>query len=417
MRNDYRLAPLVNAPPGQEGRFRCACQSRGPNGKWRGPATTSSPKHGDRPSAGFRACDGGTAPSLAFAGLLFVAFAALACSWVPSVAADDALTNDDVVLLVEAGLEDSVIIAKIQSSTTAFDTSVAALVTLANKGVPNDVVAAMLGPGKPMAEVGAMAPHEADASVARLSIGDVFRDPLGQFGAGPEMVVIPAGRFEMGCVENDGNCASDQMPPHEVVIAYDFAMSVHEVTFSDWDACVSAGGCGGYQPKDRWGRGNQPVNYVSWQDAMSYVSWLSGDTGREYRLPSEAEWEYATRARSSQHYTWGNGVGQGRANCRGCGSAYDDDATAPVGLFPANDFGLHDVHGNLWEWVADCWNDGYHNAPFDGSAWTWGDCSKRILRGGAWSSNPLTLRSAYRASDEADGRGSGRGFRVARAIR
>lgn len=339
----------------------------------------------------------------------------------PAVA-QEALTNDDVIHLMEAGFEDSLIIAKIETSDTAFDTSVRALVTLARKGVSNDVVAAMVAAGRAERgeqeeEVEAASAEEPLRVLARRPPGTVFNDELSYGGQGPDMVVLPAGHFQMGCVMDDGKCTAEQMPTHEVEIYTEFAISVYEITFADWDTCYAADGCGGYRPRARWGRGMQPVNYVSWDDAQSYVSWLSNATGEEYRLPSESEWEYAARAGSPQLYSWGGTVGRNRANCRGCGSRFDDDATAPVGTFAANAFGLHDVHGNVWEWVEDCWNEGYARAPNDGSAWLQGDCSKRVLRGGAWSSNALTLRSSYRNNDDQNGRGSGRGFRVARTIR
>lgn len=337
---------------------------------------------------------------------LVLVFALALCSWMPAVG-EDAMTNDDVVSLVSAGLSDEVIIAKIESSQLDFDTSVDALVMLAEKHVSNEVIAAIVASGE----------ARSSSTDSTRSIGSLFSDALNLGGEGPQMVVIPAGQFQMGCVLNDGNCEKDQMPPHQVMIAENFAMSVHEITFADWDTCLAKGGCNNYRPEDRWGRYNQPVNYVSWEDAKAYVAWLSESSGEEYRLPSEAEWEYAARAGASEHYSWGSTPSNGQANCRGCGSRFDDDATAPVGSFPANAFGLHDVHGNVWEWVEDCWNESYIHAPADGSAWMKGQCSKRILRGGAWSSNQLTLRSAYRANDAADGRGSGRGFRVARTLR
>ena len=133
--------------------------------------------------------------------------------------------------------------------------------------------------------------------------------------------------------------------------------TVHEVTFAEWDACVAAGGCDGYSPDDRdRGRGARPVMSASWDHAQAYVEWLSGETGAAYRLPSQSEWEYATRAGTTTRYSWGDEIGANRANCEGCGSAWDDRQTALVGSFRANGFGLHDLHGNVWEWVADCWN-------------------------------------------------------------
>ena len=201
-----------------------------------------------------------------------------------------------------------------------------------------------------------------------------------------------------------------------------FALSTHEVTFSEWDACVAAGGCGGYRPDDAgWGRGARPVINVSWDNARSYVSWLSRRTGKTYRLPSESEWEYAARAGSTSNYSWGNEVGRNRANCAdwgsgGCGSQWDGKQTAPVGSFAPNAFGLYDMHGNVWEWVEDCWNGSYAGAPSDGGARLSGECAKRVLRGGSWLSNPWYLRAALRYWDPSGIRNYLYGFRVARTL-
>ena len=231
----------------------------------------------------------------------------------------------------------------------------------------------------------------------------------------PEMVTIPAGRFRMGCVSGQ-DCSDDEFPVHDVTIPQAFAVSKHEVTFAEWDACVLDGGCGRYRPDDYWGRGNRPVINVSWEDAQAYVSWLSSRTGERYRLLTEAEWEYVARAGSSTAYSWGNGIGSNRANCGGCGSQWDGDRTAPVGSFPANAFGVHDMHGNVWEWLEDCWNASYAGAPSDGSVWRSGDCSGRVLRGGSWLNFPGGLRSASRYGLTTGLRYSYLGFRVARTL-
>ena len=215
-----------------------------------------------------------------------------------------------------------------------------------------------------------------------------FADALASGGNGPEMVVIPAGTFRMGCVSGQ-SCLDSEKPVHDVQVPQPFALSKHEVTFADWDVCVSAGGCKGYRPDDReWGRGSRPVINVSWADAQAYVAWLSGETGKTYRLPSESEWEYAARAGTVTKYSWGNEIGHNRANCYGCGSRWDLDRTSPVGAFAPNAFGLHDMHGNVDEWVEDCWNDSYYGAPTQGEAWTSGDCANRVLRGGSWYLRP-----------------------------
>ena len=212
------------------------------------------------------------------------------------------------------------------------------------------------------------------AAVVALLEGRML--PLRDCPECPELVVVPAGRFMMGS-RSGGDV---ERPVHEVTIARPLAVGVKEVTFGEWGACVSGGGCGGYLPSDN---GNRPVVSVSWKDAQAYVEWLSGKTGEEYRLLSESEWEYVARAGTRTEYWWGDEIGRNRANCRGCGSRWDGKQTAPVGSFSANPFGLYDVHGNVREWVEDCWNGSYAGAPTDGSAWESGNCSRRVVRGGS----------------------------------
>ena len=257
-----------------------------------------------------------------------------------------------------------------------------------------------------------------------LPLGVAFTDELSSGGEGPEMVVIPAGRFRMGCVSGR-ECSDSEFPIHEVAIPQQFAVSKYEVTFDEWDACLADGGCGGYRPNDEsWGRRRHPVINVSWHDAREYVAWLAEQTGAEYRLLSEAEWEYVARAGSQTAYSWGNEVGVNRANCRDrvydrfgtCGERWE--ALAPVGSFGSNTFGVHDMHGNVWEWVEDCWNRSYADAPSDGSAWRSGYCTQRVIRGGSWNSSPSALRSAVRLWGLAGigSRDDRRGFRVARTL-
>ena len=143
-----------------------------------------------------------------------------------------------------------------------------------------------------------------------------------------------------------------------------------------------------------FGRGTKPVINVNWDDAQQYVAWFSKMTGQPYRLLTEAEWEYAARAGTTTAYSWGDEIGKGNANCNGCGSKWDNRETSPVGSFKPNAFGLYDMHGNVWQWVQDCYHDNYNGAPTDGSAWTSGDCSRRVLRGGAWGNFPRNLRAA-----------------------
>ena len=218
----------------------------------------------------------------------------------------------------------------------------------------------------------------------------------------PELVVVPRGSFLMGSTKGEAGRNSNEGPMHTVNIQYMLAVGVYEVTFDEWDSCLNNGGCEGYRPDDEgWGRGRRPVINVKWSDAQNYVMWLSEKAGRQYRLLSESEWEYVARAGTTTRYWWGDRLGNGRANCTGCGSPWDSNMTAPVGQFKANPFGLHDIHGNVWEWVQDGWHFGYKNAPSDGSAWMKGTVMGRfVLRGGAWNSNSKDLRSASRHAVE-----------------
>ena len=239
----------------------------------------------------------------------------------------------------------------------------------------------------------------------------------------PELVVVPAGSFKMGSPESEAERSDSEGPVHRVRIERPFAVGVYEVTFAEWDACVSGGGCGGYRPSDRgWGRGNRPVINVSWEDAREYVDWLSKKTGEEYRLLSESEWEYVARGGTKTPFHTGETISTGQANYNGnftYGSGRKGryrGRTVAVGSFDANGYGLHDVHGNVWEWVEDCWNGSYRRAPADGSAWEFGDCSRRVLRGGSWSLKPGLLRSAYRGWLGTGLRLINAGFRVARTL-
>ena len=213
-------------------------------------------------------------------------------------------------------------------------------------------------------------------------------------------------------------------PVHHVTIPRAIALGKYEVTFAQWDTCAADGGCNDYQSSDMrwgrssdkgWGRGSRPVINVSWNDAQAYVSWLSRKTGKTYRLPSEAEWEYAARAGTTTRYWWGDDSGHDNANCRGCRSR-SDNQTAPVGSFSANPFGLYDVHGNVWEWVEDCVNYSYADAPTDGRAWVSGNCSVRSIRGGSWNSYTGVIRAANRGSMGPGVRDHSLGFRVARTL-
>jgi formylglycine-generating enzyme required for sulfatase activity len=248
-----------------------------------------------------------------------------------------------------------------------------------------------------------------------LKPGDMFMECAKSC---PAMVVVPAGEFTMGSPAEEAHRSDNEGPQHQVRIAKAFAVAKYELTFADWDACVGVGGCP--QVSDgNWGRGAQPVISVTWLDAQQYVAWLSQMTGKAYRLLTEAEWEYATRARTTTVYPWGDELGKGNANCPGCGSPWDGKQPAPAGSFAPNAFGLYDMTGNVWQWVEDCYMPNYNGAPSDGSAWTKADCPYRVARGGSWVGvpGPSSLpRSAYRDWRPVDGRSYGLGIRVGRTL-
>ena len=251
-----------------------------------------------------------------------------------------------------------------------------------------------------------------------------------------EMVSIPAAEFRMGSRGRDAD--DDEKPAHGASVPA-FKLGKHEVTVGQFRGfVVETGyltdaerdgdyGCYGRQSDGRWGWASehswrdpgygvadaQPVVCVSWEDVQSFISWLNDSTGGNFRLPSEAEWEYAARAGSTTKYSWGDYIGKNRANCYNCGSQWDNKQTAPVGSFPANAWGLHDMHGNVFEWVQDCWNDSYDGAPTDGSAWMSGDCGRRVRRGGSWDGSAGALRSADRYGLDRSTRGDSVGFRLA----
>ena len=238
----------------------------------------------------------------------------------------------------------------------------------------------------------------------------------------PDMVRLPGGRFLMGSPDNEPERYDNEGPQHWVQMPA-FEISRYPVTFAQWDACVAAGGCL-HKPYDRWGRGQRPVINVSWNDAQEYVRWLSDETGEHWRLPTEAEWEYAARAGTTTPFYTGDCITTSQANYNGnfdynhCGAKSDVyvGKTQPVGIYPANPWGLFDLHGNVWEWVEDCWHDDYSGAPTNGGAWIQGTSQARVLRGGSWNRYPRSLRSAARCGYDTGIRDYLIGFRVARMI-
>lgn len=255
-----------------------------------------------------------------------------------------------------------------------------------------------------------LAAAEERRKAQEMSPGRAFRDCT---DGCPEMVVVPAGSFTMGSNDYD-----DEKPTRNVTIRQNFAVGKFEVTFDEWDACVAGGGCqGNRSPADQgWGRGRRPVINVSWNDAKEYVAWLSRKTGQTYRLLTEAEWEYAARARGTGKWTFGDDERQ--LGNYGWYSANSGSKTQPVGGKTQNAFGLHDMHGNVWEWVEDCWHGNYNGAPSDGNAWTTSctDGNARVVRGGSWDYYPVYLRSANRSRSTTTIRGILLGFRVGRVL-
>ena len=267
----------------------------------------------------------------------------------------------------------------------------------------------------------------AAAPTAATKPGTEFKD----CAACPPMIVIPAGKFSMGSTEKESGRVATEGPQHVVTIARPFALGKYEVTFDDWEACVADKRCNRLDDSG-FGRGKRPVINVAYEDAGYYIIWLSEKTGQKYRLPTEAEWEYAARAGSDAPRFWGG------ANDHACQyanvftaktmakykdadrSAFKCDdgyvETAPVGKFKPNAFGLHDMLGNVWEWVQDCWNASYVGAPADGSLWDTGECTKRVVRGGGWYYGPSNVRAARRVQTAPTRRSNDLGFRVARAL-
>lgn len=250
----------------------------------------------------------------------------------------------------------------------------------------------------------------------------------------PRMTVISPGEYLMGSPASETGRNNDEGPQHRVRIAYSLAVSTDPVTVGEFARFAAATKyktdthCEAYRheegkfPARSWRdpgfpqTDSHPVVCISWSDAQAYIAWLSKKTGRRYRLLSEAEYEYAARAGASTAYDWGDDIGTNRANCDGCGSAWDNRSTSPVGSFPTNAFGLRDMTGNVWGWTGDCWNETYVGAASNGSATTTGDCDKRVLRSGSWYFNPRYLRAASRYWVASRARFYDVGFRVARPL-
>jgi formylglycine-generating enzyme required for sulfatase activity len=272
------------------------------------------------------------------------------------------------------------------------------------------------------------------------------------------MVVIPPGYYDMGTSDDEvmtdehllpGSASiqgyvAEERPRHEVSIYKPFAIAKYPVTRGEFALFVKSTGyapsfgCTLYSPRNHrypfasvadWSSpgfaqsDEDPVVCVNWKDANAYIAWLNSqfegipDANGPYRLPSESEWEGAARAGTQTSRWWGNDIGQNNANCGYCGSQWDNRRTAPVGSFGPNPFGLYDVLGNVTEWTEDCWHKNYDQAPSDGQAWTTGNCSRRVARGGSWSGDQWVIRSATRFGLNAATRSSLTGFRVAKTLK
>jgi formylglycine-generating enzyme required for sulfatase activity len=230
----------------------------------------------------------------------------------------------------------------------------------------------------------------------------------------PAMIVVPAGSFKMGSPATEADRSPNEGPQHEVTIAKPFAVGRTEVTFAQWDACVAAGACRKLGD-NAWGRGDRPVINVGWSDAVQYVEWLARMTGKPYRLLSEAEWEYAARAGTTTRFSFGDDDSQ--LDRYAWYFKNSDRKTQAVGSKTANGFGLYDMHGNVYEWVADPWHENYENAPSDGSVWRENLVPNRhVARSGSWYFDARNLRSASRVGPPSNLQDGNVGLRVARTL-
>lgn len=228
----------------------------------------------------------------------------------------------------------------------------------------------------------------------------------------PIMIALPAGAFSMGSNTDDPS----EKPVHHVTISAPFAIGKYEVTVEQWNACVAANACPKLTPESNTNR-TAPARDLSWDDAQQYVKWLGKTTGKPYRLPTEAEWEYADRGGTTTAYWWGDQMRKGNANCTDCGLPWHKEGPETVGSFAPNPVGLYDMNGSVWEWVADCWHNSYQGAPADGRAWDSPSCDMRVIRGGSWREGGGYMLSATRFKYSASVRQSQDGFRVVKDLK
>ncbi|WP_416338989.1 formylglycine-generating enzyme family protein [Paraburkholderia sp. CNPSo 3076] len=228
----------------------------------------------------------------------------------------------------------------------------------------------------------------------------------------PVLVAVTPGNFTMGIDTDDAS----ERPAHRVTISHSYALAKYAVTVAQWNACVAASACPRLSNENN-ASPNAPVRDLSWDDAQQYVKWLSKVSGKPYRLPTEAEWEYAARAGTETRYWWGNDMRKGTANCKDCGPPWHVEAPDDVGSFPANAFGFYDMAGGVWEWVSDCWHNSYKNAPNDGHSWDEPNCQARVIRGGSWRDGAGYMLAATRFKYDSSVRYEANGFRVARDMK
>ena len=253
-------------------------------------------------------------------------------------------------------------------------------------------------------------PEPEVAETPSVAKGETFTDKMKSGSNAPSMVWIAGGQFAMG--SRDSGAEFDERPQHTVKVK-PFAMSRYEITIAEYSKFARSSGRKAPKTGDL-STENHPVFFVSWNDAVAYTKWLSVQTGKNYRLPTEAEWEFAARAGSTTAYPWGRRLGSDHAHCFACETGLDPRHPTKVGRFEANAFGLFDMAGNIEEWTYDCYNRNYEGAPSDGTVFEGGDCSVRVVRGGAYSSGPKALRSAARSKFRYDSSNDNIGIRVVR---
>ncbi|MBW9107189.1 SUMF1/EgtB/PvdO family nonheme iron enzyme [Paraburkholderia phenoliruptrix] len=248
----------------------------------------------------------------------------------------------------------------------------------------------------------------AQKPVSRAPVAGESRD----CAACPIMIALPAGSFSMGSNSDDPS----EKPVHHVTIGAPFAIGKYEVTVEQWNACVAANACARLTPETNANKA-APARDLSWDDAQQYVKWLSKTTGKPYRLPTEAEWEYAVRGGTTTAYWWGDQMRKGNANCKDCGEPWHKEGPEAAGSFAANPYGLYDMNGSVWEWTADCWHNSYQSAPVDGRAWESPSCDMRVIRGGSWREGAGYMLSATRFKYSAGVRQSQDGLRVVKDLK